>query len=63
MVCHWVDEWPMATPSRVHLSGYLDYTAINSKDDKRHLAHFGERVRELGLVVGDSLVVGWRFAE
>lgn len=63
MVCHWVDESPMATQSRVHLSGYVDYTAINSKDDERHLALFGECVRELGLVVGDNLVVGWHFAE
>ena len=63
MVCHWVDEWPMAPPSRFQLSGYLGYTATNSKDHERHLAPFGERLCELTLVVGDDFVVGWHFAE
>jgi putative tryptophan/tyrosine transport system substrate-binding protein len=51
------------TPARVHRIGYLGYTAINSKDDERYLAAFSQRLRELGLVVGDNLVVEWRFAE
>ena len=35
------------TPARVHRIGYLGYSAINSKDDERHLAAFSHRLREL----------------